>query len=412
VIESPLLGAIVCLLVGLLLGLERERSQSKDERLFAGIRTFPLLVLAGFLAARFPERSGHWVLPAVLLSVGALAIVSYRATSRTHAGTTTEVLAMLAPLLGATAAWGHAAAAAALAVVITLLLTLKAPLHRIAGAITEDEIVAIVKFGLVAVVLVPLLPDEPVGPYQAVVPRHVGLVVVIVCAVSLVGYLLVRLLGGRTGWALVGLLGGLVSSTAVTLSLAGRARSQPELARPLATGVLLASTVLYLRVLFLVSLFVLPLGLHTAPRALIPFAVLAVFALREWRGSGRGAKGGEAGIGNPVELGRALALGVLFAALLLAGRAAQVQLGAAGLWATGALGGLVDVDAVALAGARLHQQGHATPQAAGGAILLATAANLVLKAVIVLVAGGGAFGRRLLPAFACAFGTTLVTLFF
>jgi uncharacterized membrane protein (DUF4010 family) len=407
---SLLAGALVSLLIGLLLGLERERSQEQDERLFAGIRTFPLVVLAGFLGARAQDQAGSWVLPAVILAIGALAVAAYVVTSSAHSGATTEVVAIVAPLLGAFVAWEQALTAAALAVVITLLLTFKAPLHHIAGRVSQDEIVAILKFAVVAVVLLPLLPEEPVGPYGAIVPRHIGFVVLVVSAVSLAGYLLVRLLGGRAGWALAGLLGGLVSSTAVTLSLSGRARGEAAGAGPLAAGILLASTVLYARSALLAVLFDRELGAHVAPRLALPFATLAAFAFHEWRRSEGDERGADVGVKNPVELGRALMLAAVFAAILLAGRAAQDALGTAGLWLTGAAGGLVDVDSVTLASARLHREGVVSLQAAGGALLLASLANLIVKAAIVAVVGGAALVRRVAVGFAAVAAVSLLAL--
>jgi uncharacterized membrane protein (DUF4010 family) len=404
-IDTPLGGAIVSLLMGLLLGLERERSRQPDEGLFAGIRTFPILALCGFVGAS-AGSSAPLTLPAVMLAVGALAVASYLRTADVHAGATTEITAVLAPLLGALVAWHQAPLAAALSVIVTLLLTLKAPLHKIAGSVTADEILAILKFGVVAVVLVPLLPNQPIGPYGALVPRHIGLVVVIVSGVSLGGYLLVRVLGGRAGWALAGSLAGLVSSTAVTLSFSGKARSVPELDPALADGIVLASTVLYLRSLFLVFVFDRDLATHLAARLGLLFLLGLLLVVLHMRRAGAGETGA-AGLGNPVELGRAVGLAVLFAGILLGARAAQEALGGAGLWAAGLVGGLVDVDSVVVAMARLHQQGISTIEAAAGSILLATVANLVVKAGITVFVGGRALARRVLPALLVLGGATL-----
>jgi uncharacterized membrane protein (DUF4010 family) len=261
----------------------------------------------------------------------------------------------------------------------------------------------------VAVVLLPLLPDEPVGPYDALVPRHVGIVVVTLCAVSLVGYLLVRLLGDGAGWPVAGAVGGLVSSTAVTLSLSAKARSLSEAVRPLALGIVLASTVLYARSLALVALFDRPLAAYLLPRLLPLFVLGAAIAFVERRGLGNGTRGAVS-LGNPVELSHAVGLGVLFAVVLVGARGAQAELGSAGLWSAGLLGGFVDVDSVALTAARLRQQGLADVRTAGGAFLLATASNLVLKGALVAFVGGGALARRVLPAYAGLVVATLALL--
>ncbi|MFI5182929.1 MAG: MgtC/SapB family protein [Vicinamibacteria bacterium] len=410
-IDTPLGQALVALLIGLLLGLERERSQRSDEGLFAGIRTFPILSLCGYIAAAAAGKGVPLALPATLLAVAGLAVASYARTAERHSGATTEVVAVLAPLLGALVEWGEAPLAASLAVLVTLLLTLKAPLHRIAGSVTEEEIVSILKFGIVAVVLVPLLPNRAFGPYAAIVPRHVGIVVVTVSAVSLLGYVLVRVLGGRTGWPLAGLLGGLVSSTAVTLSFSRKARALPAIRRPLAAGILLACTVLYLRGLLFTSLFDPPLGLYLAPRLLLLFAVCGAFAAVQMRQQ-PGEESQAVAIENPAEVGRAVGLGLLFGAILLLSRAAQAELGTQGLWAAGALGGLVDVDSVALAAARLRQQGLASVEAAGGSFLLASLSNTLVKGTLAAVLGGRDLARAVLPAFAAVTVVTVALLVF
>ncbi len=404
------LDSAFALLIGLLLGLERERSEAAGER-FAGIRTFPLLALAGYTAALLGREGPSLLLPALLLGVAALVVAAYHWTAATHHGVTSEALALLAPLLGALCAYDRGPLAASLAVIVTLLLALKAPLHHFAGALGEEELLSFLKFGIVAVVALPLLPTDPLGPYGAVVPRHVGIVVVIICALSLLGYVFVRLLGGRTGWALAGLLGGLVSSTAVTLALSSKARDLKHLLRPLAAGILLASMVLYARGLVLTGVFDPPLARYLLVRLSLLFVVGAAFAARELLKKGDGSnEKGEVGLGNPVELTRAVTLGLLFAVILVAARAAQEKLGTAGLWAAGALGGLLDVDSVAVANADLHKGGLASVEAAGGSFLLATLTNLLVKAGIVLVVGGRALAARVLPGFAALAAVTVVLL--
>jgi uncharacterized membrane protein (DUF4010 family) len=404
--DAPLTGAGTAILIGLLLGLERQRSHRGEPELFAGIRTFPVLTLGGYLAA----TSGKDIVLAVfVLAIAGLAIASYVRTASGNAGATTEAVAVAAPVLGALVQTGHAMLAASSAVMITLLLTLKAPLHRLAGNVSEEEILSILKFAVVAVILLPLLPTQAIGPYGAIVPRHVGYVVVVLCGVSLGGYLLVRILGNHLGWALAGALGGLVSSTALTLSFAGKARAAPDIARPLAVGVILASTVLYLRGLLLIGVFDRGLAIHLAPRLLGLFALGLGLAFATHRRT-TAERPGAMSLGNPVELGRAFALAVLFAAILVGARAAQHEFGAGGLRITGLVGGLMDVDSVAVAAARLRQQGVATTEAAAGAYLLATLANLFVKSGIVAFVGRGPLARHVLLPFGALAAVTAVLL--
>jgi uncharacterized membrane protein (DUF4010 family) len=241
------------------------------------------------------------------------------------------------------------------------------------------------------------------------VPRHIGMVVAIVSALSLVGYLLVRVLGGRAGWALTGLVGGLASSTATTLSLSSKARGATGLKPSLAAGILLANTILYARLLVLIGMFDAPLLRYLAPRMLALLVIGAAFAALQLKGRGKDETG-EITLKNPVELGKALLLGLGFGAILLLGRAAEEEFGQAGLWAASAIGGLLDVDSVALANARLHQQGMAATEEAGRALLLATVANLIVKGVIVVSVGGGALARRVIPGFVALVAATAVAL--
>lgn len=391
-------GALFAALLGLLLGLERERTRTPRTPLFAGIRTFPVVSLAGYLGALASKAGSPLALPAVLLGVGGLVVVSHLRTSEDDAGVTTEATALLAPLIGALVAFGKAPLAAAAAVVVTLLLAEKTPLHRFAGAISAEEMLAFLKFGIVAAVLIPMLPNVPLGPLDAIVPRHVGLVVLAICAVSLGGYVLVRLVGDRAGWTLAGLVGGLVSSTAVTLSFSSRARAAPALARPLGTGIVLASTVLYLRALVLLFVFDAPLAIHLLPRLLALVAVAGGFVYLRLRRKEPGSRG-QVRVGNPVELGRAGLLGLFFAAVLLGARYAQVHFGTAGFWGAAALGGLVDVDPIALAAADLRSKGVVSLDVAAGGFLLGTLSNLGVKAMMVVVAGGGGLWRHVFPGF-------------
>jgi uncharacterized membrane protein (DUF4010 family) len=235
------------------------------------------------------------------------------------------------------------------------------------------------------------------------------MVVAIVSALSLVGYLLVRVLGGRFGWALTGLVGGLASSTAVTLSLSSKAKQASGLLPSLAAGILLANTIVYARLTVLVGTFDAPLLRYLAPRMGVLLLIGAAFAAFQLRKRDK-QQAGEIELKNPVELGKALLLGLGFGAILLLGRAAEEQFGAKGLWAASAVGGLMDVDSVALANARLHQQGLAETHDAGRALLLATLTNLLVKGSIVVSVGGKGLAQRVLPgllALAAATGAAI-----
>jgi uncharacterized membrane protein (DUF4010 family) len=402
-------GALMAVLIGLLLGFEREHSQRGDEELFAGVRTFPILSLCGFVAARLSHHGQSLALPVTLLVIGGLAVAAYLRLTRAQGGTTTEAVAVLTPLLGALVAWGEVRLSASIAVVVTLLLTMKGALHRLVGVVTEREITSTLRFAIVAVIVVPLLPAQGIGPYASLVPRTVGLVVVILSAVNLVGYVAVRLLGERGGLSLAGGIGGLVSSTAVTLSFSGKARRGPDLAQSLSVGIVLASTLLYLRVLVLVGLFGSGLLGLMAPLLVGLFLVGVGWSVIVFLKTPARPSEGLA-LGNPTELGRAVVLGLTFAAIVLAVRVAEERLGDQGIWATAVVGGLVDVDAVSIALAELTTRGLARSEIVVQGVLLATTANLATKAVLVTVVGGWGLAKRVLPAFALMAGLSLLGL--
>ena len=410
-LDDAAAGLAQALLIGLLLGLERERARgAEEEEGFAGIRTFPLFTVAGFLAAVLAGQA-PLALPALLIAVAALA-VAFQVIGPAGKGATTETAALLAVLLGAAVGFGRGSLAGAVAVVAALLLTLKAPLHRLARAVSQDEILATLKFGVVALIVLPLLPDRGLGPYQAVNPRDVGLMVVLLTAVSLIGYLLVRFFGEGKGLALAGLLGGLASSTAVALSFARKARETPDLARALAAGIVVASTVLYARGALVLMVLDAPLGRHLLPRLGTLFVVGLLLSLALLRRAATTRESGPAlSLGNPVELGHAVLLASLFGIVLLIARVAQAELGTAGLWAVGSIGGLVDVDSVAVAAARLRQQDVVGIPVAAGAYLLATVSNLVFKSAVVLLTGGRPLARHVLPGFAVLALLTVAALF-
>jgi uncharacterized membrane protein (DUF4010 family) len=236
--------------------------------------------------------------------------------------------------------------------------------------------------------------------------------VVLLTGVSLAGYLLVRIFGEGKGYALAGLLGGLASSTAVALSFSRKARVAPDLARPLAAGIVLASTMVYARGALVLMALDGPLGRYAVPRLAVLFlAGLAVSFVLLRRAAAPREPGPAVSLGNPVELGHALLLAGLFATVLLLARVAQARLGTAGLWAVGAVGGLVDVDSVAVAAARLREQGLVELPVSAGAYLLATLSNLLFKGGVATVAGGGPLARLVLPAFGILAVLTAAVLF-
>jgi uncharacterized membrane protein (DUF4010 family) len=400
-------GAMV-LLMGLLIGLEREHSQAEDEPLFAGVRTFPLITLIGFVSGLVARVGSVWVLPVALVGAGGLAVASYTVKARgPHRGATTEFVAILAFVLGALTAFDYLIPAAAFAVVTTLILSMKAPLHQLAEKIQKDEIYAILKFGIVTVIVLPLLPNRAFGPFEILNPRLIWWLVVLISGISMVGYVMMRFWGARQGTVVTGFLGGLASSTAVTFGFSQKAReSEPSAARYFALGIVIASTIMFLRVLFLAAVIYPELGMALALPVAFPTLLGVVLAFVLWR-----KKEGEAEarleLKNPMELGQALKFGLLFAVVLFVARAAHHYFGSAGVYVASALAGLTDVDAITVSAARLALDHVLSPSTANASILLASATNTLVKGCIALVIGGRSLQRIIGPMFLALFLVSL-----
>jgi uncharacterized membrane protein (DUF4010 family) len=398
------------LLMGLLIGLERQHSQPEDEPLFAGVRTFPLITLIGFVSGLVARVGSVWVLPVALAGVGAMAVASYTVKARgAHRGATTEFVAILAFVLGALTAFEYLIPAATFAVVTTLILSMKAPLHQLAERIQKDEIFAILKFGIVTVIVLPLLPNRAFGPFEVLNPRLIWWLVVLISAISMVGYVLMRFWGARQGMAVTGFLGGLASSTATTFGLSRRAREAgPTAARYFALGIVIASTIMFVRVLILAAVIYPALGRSLALPIALPTVLGIVLGFVLWRKKESRAEV-KLEVKNPMDLSQALQFGLLFAVVLVVSRAAYYYFGSAGVYVASALAGLTDVDAITVSATRLAFDGVVSSSTANASILLACAANTLMKGGIALVIGGRPFRPIIGPIFLALFLISLAT---
>jgi uncharacterized membrane protein (DUF4010 family) len=391
----------IALLIGVLIGLEREYARQKEEaKAFAGIRTFPLIALLGCSAALITELTNAWAFAVVALLVGSLITIAYAFDAREgRIGVTSEVAAIVVLICGALCYWNYLDLAAALAVVTFGFLTLKPQLHRVAQRISSEDLYATLKFAIISLIILPVLPNETYGPppFDAFNPYKTWLMVVFISGISFLGYVLIKVIGGRRGIVLTGLLGGLVSSTAVTLSFSERSQDQPDLARPFALAITLAWTVMFGRVIIEVAVLnqallrALWLPMAAAMAAGLAFCAFYYFAQRTDQGS-------DMKLANPFELGPAIKFGILYAVILVVAKAAQFYFNEAGLYAAAALAGLADVDAITLSMAELAGSGGdiAVPTAAR-AIVLAVISNTLVKGGIALSIGTATLRRAMLP---------------
>ncbi len=391
------------LALGVLLGLERERT--KAEHGFAGVRTFGLLALAGGVAGFLDVSLARpWLALGLFAGTAALVLVSYAVTAqRGEYGITTEVSALLAFALGFLCVTGHVMVATGLGIASGAVLALKEWLHRLAGRIAPADVEATLKFAIVSAIILPLVPDQNFGPapLDVINPYKIWLMVVLISGLNFASYLLVKVVGAEHGIGLTGLLGGLVSSTAVTLGFAQRSRQEPGQGAALALGILIAWTVMFVRVVLLVAAvapaLAWPVGLAMAAFGL-PSLLICAFLWRR-RQSGKAAGTGAVAAGeNPFELGEAIRFGLLFGVITFVAKAAQVYLGDAGLYLAGAIAGLTDVDAIALSMAQLAQGDPANAEPATRTIVIAVASNTLFKAGMVAFMGTPGLRNAILAA--------------
>lgn len=400
----------VALAIGLLIGLERgwrERGEAEGERA-AGLRTLALSGLlggiCGAIALRLAEAGGAVALGLAFTAyTGAITVFRYR--ENVHDGTygaTTVVAAMLAFGLGAFALLGDIQVAAACGVATTALLALKAVLHTWVRRLTWEELRSGLVLLAMSFILLPLLPDRTIDPWDALNPHTLWLMTVLIAALSFVGYVAIKTTGEDRGIILTGIAGGLVSSTAATLSLARLAREHPERVSLLTAGMLAAGSTMMARVLAIVGLVNVEMALVIAMPLIAGGLVLAAAAV--WYGeSARVEPAGKSAldVANPFDLATVLKFGALLTAITFAAKFATSNAGQAGAYGIAALSGLADVDAISLSMARLGSSTIAASTAAN-AILVAIAVNTTTKVVLAWIAGGAGVGRRMLMTSALA----------
>ncbi|MBI3370526.1 MAG: DUF4010 domain-containing protein [Betaproteobacteria bacterium] len=389
----------VAIALGMLIGLERERSKSEEGG--AGVRSFALIALAGAIAGYLGNSLGlDWLALAIFFSVAALVIGQYVVTSlRGDPGITTEISALLAFLLGLLCAHGQLQVAAWVAVAMALLLALKGWLHRLASRINASDVEATLKFGIVTLIILPLVPDHNYGPppLDVMNPYKIWLMVVLISALNFASYLLIKIVGAEHGIGIAGLLGGLASSTAVTLGFSQRSRQPGEDASALALGIVLAWTVMFFRVAIMTSLISWELGRRLA----FAIGLLALTSLGAcywlWRRRQQAERGEVKAGHNPFELDEAIKFGLLFGVVVLIAKAAQVYLGDAGLYLAAGIAGLTDVDAITLAMADLAKTDDSNVGTAARAIVVAVMANTLTKSGMSIGLGSPELRRITLP---------------
>ncbi len=385
---------VVALLVGLLIGLDRERAEMRKARSeFAGVRTFPLIALAGAVPMLLLEVTGPWLLAVSFLAVAAIAVVHYhRQSTGGYVGATTEVAAVATFLLGALAGAGALLLAGAAGIGVAVLLVAKPRIEAFSRALSQEELTAALELAVISVIVLPLLPDRGYGPWQVFNPRTLWLVVVLVAGLSFLGFVAVRILGDQRGLTVTGAVGGLVSSTAVTMAMSDRSRADETVARPAAAAAIVASTIMAGRVAF----FAGAVNRGMLPRLLPVVAAMIVSGLgAAWligRRRAAGAVTAAERIRNPFSLREALFWAALYAVILLLAKAGTELLGEGALLLVAAVSGVADVDAVTIAFTQLGGRTLEWRMPAAG-ITVAIVVNTLVKLGIAWVRGAPAYRR-------------------
>lgn len=394
---SPMvLGFLVALGVGLLIGIDRERNKGSGRtRHPAGLRTFTLAALLGAVAMAVGSEV---LLAAMALGMAGFAGLSYwRAKEDGDPGLTTETALVLTTLLGGLA-MSEPAFAAGLGVVAAVLLAARSELHRfVRSVLTDDEIRDLLIFAAATLIVLPLLPDHPIGPYDALNLRTIWTIVILVMAVGALGYIAVRLVGPRYGLPIAGLASGFISSSATIGAMGARAAKEPELMKPAVAGAVLSSVATIAQLAILIAavsmeaLFALWLPLVLSGAAAVLYGGgFTLWALKQK------TKNDETK-GHAFSLATALSFAAILAVVLLAAAAAQDWFGEAGVLAAAAVAGFADTHSAAVSVASLVSDGRIKAPQSIIPILAAVTTNTVTKMAFAIAAGGRAFALYVIP---------------
>lgn len=395
-LAGPVQAFATALGIGLLVGMERERRPESA----AGLRTFALVSMLGCLFALLSDKTGG---PAVLVTgllvvAGAMIASNFSARQEEqYRGFTTEAAIIVTYGLGAAVWFGHATLAVMLAIATTVLLYFKAELSRFSRRMTPKDINSILQFAVLSLVVLPILPSQDYGPYGALNPRQIWWMVVLISGLALAGYLALRIIGTRHGAALLGIFGGLASSTATTMMFSRHARDHVHLVRMAAIVILIANLMVMIRLGVVAGLVAPSLVGQIAvvfACGLVPGLALTLYG---WNILNAGGELPMPSVKNPTELKTAISFGLLYAIVLLASAWLQEIAGNRGLYIVALASGVTDADASVLSALRLYNLEKIPATEAVTAVTLALMANLVFKIGLVVSIGGGPLARHALP---------------
>lgn len=391
-----LLSLIVALGIGLIVGMQREFENLSGKEHFTGLRGFAMMSMLGcvvtFLAVEFNINILIAVVPAIFLFIS---VFHYSKIKKENFGIVTELSLALVFFLGVLSALHYIKEALAVAVIVSTLLSLKTKFNETIGRITQDELYAFIKFIILSLLILPFLPDKSYGPGEIINPRSIGLVIVIVSSLSFIGYFIIKFFGADRGILFTGFLGGTFSSTAVSWVFSSREKGNENLSVQYATGIIIACAVMFVRVLIIAGLFnqevfkllLIPCGL------MIVSASIVVYLLK--RKTLSVSKSSPIQLGNPLDISNVLLFGIQYVGITFFVYYANIYLGTKGLFITGIISGLADVDAINISMSKLSLI-KINPSMAAIVILLAVLSNTVFKIGISYAKGSNKLRKQVL----------------
>jgi uncharacterized membrane protein (DUF4010 family) len=400
-IDEHILRLAIAIGIGFLVGLQREWVTGKR----VGLRSFVLIATLGGVCGLLVPELGPW-LPAAALVALAFGLFLHAKSIEDAVGPhgmTTEIAALVVFVLGTSVVLGYVTEGVVLGGFITILLHWKQPLQSLVRKIGANDFAAIARFLVVALVVLPVLPNQAYGYFSVLNPYQIWLMVVLVVAINLAGYIVLRIIGSRSGATVAGALGGLISSTATTVSYAGKTKENANLDAVAAIVICVASTMVYGRILLEISIVAPGLLAYTL-WPLVSFTVFMIIAVTVLVTRVPAEQVETPETDNPAQLKVAFTFAALYAAVIFAVAAVKELLGDQWIFLVSALSGLTDVDALTLSVSQLFQAGSLDGVTGGRAIFVASLSNLIFKWGVVLTLGN----RRLKTWISAAFGSAIV----
>jgi len=406
----------VVLGIGAVIGLERQYSAMKENSSgFSGVRTFVILTLMGFFSGIFYHLFSIWIYTAILFGIMILIATSYWFTANQgDKGLTTELTSLFAFLMGTLVLHGYIEICLSITVILVVFLSSKFRIKAIVGKITSEELYDFILFVVLALLVLPFLPDQTFGPepYDVLNPREIGWVIILTSGLGFLGHILIKFLGPTSGILLSGILGGLVSSTAVTWVFSKKSKENNNLSSQCATAILAASTIMFFRVLIWTFIFNQNLFTKLLPSiSLVLLAGMVVTIFIYKKKNSPEITDTEIPLGKPLDLKSALVFGLIYMGILLVVSYANHNLGTAGTLISSSIAGLSDVDAITISVSKLAEI-KVDLSTASLAIVIAVMTNTLVKLGISIYAGTKALRGLLLLGYGIILSTALISLLF